>query len=317
MRTQGFSLVELITSLLIAGMLMVSMQSLIQQASALKVANAEDNQTQQALHFAPARIQRHAAHSDLLMLPANDRPSTGSITENIRHQTVPSSGNGTAVLALALPVSIDRDGNGIADADNDGDGRINEDTSGDINNDNANGFYQIDDDGDGNVDENFFGITRDDDEMLLVSDEDAKNDIDDDNDGTVDEDWEADQNNDNQPGIAGVDDDGDGSIDEGSSNDDDEDSASDEDWLDYVTFFVRDSQIIERVSVPWDENSNSTVDGRNFLEAPLIDNLASFTVTRVANVTTDLPLLDVAIAITDSTGAVHSLSMRIRVGSAA
>ncbi len=57
-------------------------------------------------------------------------------------------------------------------------------------------------------------------------------DADNDQDGRVNEDWTPDNNNDNQPGIAGIDDDGDGVIDEGSQDDNDEDGTLLEDPLD-------------------------------------------------------------------------------------
>lgn len=64
-------------------------------------------------------------------------------------------------------------------------------------------------------------------------DADGIPDADNDGDGRFDEDLNADQTNDNAPGIVLIDDDGDGEVDESTTTvqDDDEDGVQDEDWL--------------------------------------------------------------------------------------
>ncbi len=181
-----------------------------------------------------------------------------------------------------------------------------------MTNDSANGIVGIDDDDDGTVDENWFGIATDDDERSLVSDEDPLNGFDDDGDGNIDEDIPGDMNNDNAPGIAGLDDDGDGTVDEGNDRDDDEDGSEDEDWVDAVVFYLSNGNLIERMPANWDVSGNGTVDGGDYLEAEIIDNVTYFRVHRKDG--GRATLVDITLGVLADDGQTLELQTMYRVG---
>ncbi len=311
MNARGFSLVELMASIAIAGVLMAALYGIVESAAELKTTSAQEYRTLEDLQFAMERIMRHARYSERLLLPSVDRTESGQI-ENLRDEIV-GAGGVTAVLALTLPTSVDRDGNGFADADNDRDGRIDEDTPGDMTNDSEPGIVGIDDDADQQIDEGFFADNNDD-EYSLFSDEDPADGVDSDGDGTTDEDWGADNNADGAPGVAGMDDDGDGQTDEGSNADNDEDGQTGEDWLDPVVYFLSGGDLIERLPVPWDADGDTDVDGRDFIETPVLTGVTRFRVERVAMVEVAYPLVDVTLWVDKGNGEVRSLHTRMRVG---
>ena len=316
----GYTLVELVISMAIAALLLTGLQQLL--GSGMAVMEHADERTDLArqARFAMARMTDAVRLSERILIPMANDPAT-PFDENVREQTVPASppqsGSlfDSAVLAVTLSSTQDMDANGIADADNDGDGRLDEDLPADTENDGASGIRGIDDDGNGLADFLLSSAGDDDETILLASDEDPVNGLDDDGDGKIDEDPGADNNGDSAPGIAGVDDDGDGSIDEGDIADDDEDGESDEDWYDPVVFYLSDSTLVERRPVPWDENADGAVDGRDVVESALADNV---TLLRFERLTPSLAgqkqLVDVTLTLAEASGETISLNTRVRVG---
>ncbi|MCH9694096.1 MAG: prepilin-type N-terminal cleavage/methylation domain-containing protein [Gammaproteobacteria bacterium] len=316
----GFTLIELLVSLLLATLILVATTGLLNNTFGTEDVVSERNQLQSDIRFAMQRMVIAVSTTPRLMLPTNDKPDT-DWRENVREETVPasppegSSSKATAILAVCLGTAIDLDGDGFADADNDRDGRIDEDLPGDITNDSEPGIRDIDDGGNGQVDEGFFA-DRDDDERLNASDEDPVNGVDDDNDGLTDEDSGSDMNADGAPGLAGVDDDGDGQVDEGSNSDDDEDGSNDEDWIDVVAFYLQGNTLIERHAVPWDETANGSVDGRDYIESVIAENVTRFRVERVASGLTGPQLVELTLESTGPDGSLVSMTRRVRVGAA-
>ncbi len=315
---RGFTYVELLVSITISALLIAGLMGVVNTATKTSEVVGKRNDLSQQARFAMQRMTQNIAHSRQLLLPFNDNPYT-NYPEHIREQTVPPSppiGDSTlatAVLAFTLPAHFDTDANGVPDADNDGDGQIDEDLPEDIHNDFGSGVYGVDDDGDGGADNS---IDIDDDERLNLEGEDPINGIDDDGDNNIDEDPSANMNEDGCPGICGVDDDGDGNIDEGSVDDDDEDGTADEDWYDPLVYFLDAGILIERLPVPWDENSSGGIDGRDFVESSIAENVTRFRVERVA---TPGPFdrVDLTLELTDpANGESVSLNTTVRLGGA-
>lgn len=320
----GFSLVELMISTALAVLLLGGVQQLL--STGLQVRSQIESQVEltREARFAMRRIVRVVRKTDRLILPQADNPGT-DWQEHIRVETVPASAPegsstlATAVLAVGMPAFIDLDFNGFADADNDLDGRINEDPSGDVNNDLAPGIFGIDDDGDGSVDEEHtqawlgkMGPLYEDDDEDDFANENGWTGLDEDGDGAFDEDPKKDMNSDALPGIGGVDDDGDGTIDEGDKNDDDEDGLIDEDWVDSMVFYLSAGNLIERHTVPWDENSDLVINGRDFIESTLAENISLLRFERI--VINSKALVDITLTLTRD-GESISLNTQIRVGS--
>ena len=183
------------------------------------------------------------------------------------------------VLAVLLDPTLDRDRDGFADADNDKDGLVDEDLGDDATNDGAPGIVGVDDDNDSTTDE---ASTRDDDE-----------------DGLVDE----------EP-VDGTDDDGDGRIDEdsGSLADDDGDAIANEDWLDPVVFRLSGTTLLERIPNP------NPLDGTDYTELVLAENVSQFRVERIPPGTDDRALLVlIALELVGPQGSTLSLSSHVRV----
>jgi prepilin-type N-terminal cleavage/methylation domain-containing protein len=298
----GFTLLELLLAMVLGALLLGALADVSRQTLATHDSVDARQRLNRAALDAMQRITRAAAASPGLLLPLQDNPATAGNAENIR-----------SVLAMRMDPATDLDGNGVPDADNDGDGRIDEDPPADATNDAAPGIVGIDDDNDGTVDES--GITASDDESATV-DDDPVNGVDDDGDGSVDEDPGADANGDGCPGICGVDDNGDGTVDNGSVNDDDEDGRSDEDWIDPLVFYQRGTQLILRTPVPWDQDGNGQVDGRDFVESVLTDRLETFRVERLPDSAAGSVLVEVTLTLHDTrSGERMTVSSRMRIGS--
>ena len=125
-----------------------------------------------------------------------------------------------------------------------------------------------------------------------------------------------DMNNDGCPGLCGIDEDSNGTVDEGSSWDDDEDGQSDEDSLDTVAFYLLAGTLIQRTPVPWDENSSGSVNGEDYIEHAIAENVTLFRVERVVQTGRD-QVVDLTLELTSpDSGESVSLNTRVRVGGA-
>lgn len=305
-------------SVTIAALLLTGLQQVLGiGVSTMEVAERQTELARNA-RFAMARMVDSVRSSERLLVPLANNPAT-DYDENIRVQTVPasppqgSSTLATAVLAVTLNPAQDIDADGIPDADNDGDGQFDEDLPADTQNDGKAGIRGIDDDGNGIADFWLSPSGDDDESNDLAQSEDTFNGVDDDGDGAIDEDPGSDNNGDGAPGVAGVDDDGDGSIDEGDPADDDEDGSVDEDWLDPVVFYLQGSSLIERRAVPWDENSDAVVNGQDWVESTIADNVTLVRFERVA-AGGGVQLIDITLALTGIDGETINLNTQIRVG---
>ncbi len=318
----GLSLIEMLISTAIAAVLLVAMNGILENTLQANQVTQSRNNTIQTAHYAMQRMINSLATTRQVLVPLNDKPST-DLVENIREETVPGSSPPTgssrasAVLAVTLPMTFDLDGNGVPDADNDQDGRVDEDLPSDTTNDGEPGLRGFDDDGNG-VTDFFLSPAGDDDESnLATQSEDPINGLDDDGDGNVDEDPGEDMNGDGQPGISGVDDDGDGTIDEGNPEDDDEDGNDNEDWLDPLVYYLDNGNLIERIAVPWDENSSGSVDGRDYIESVLAENVTHLRFERIAKNTGDRSQrVDILLELTPPNGEPFSITTQVRVGGA-
>ncbi len=115
----------------------------------------------------------------------------------------------------------------------------------------------------------------------------------------------------------GVDDDGDTQVDEGDVNDDDEDGNVDEDWLDPLVYYLNNGALIERIAVPWDANTSGTVDGRDYVESTIAENVTLLRFERVPMSAGDrAQLVDITLELSPPDGEVVSLNARVRVGAA-
>ncbi len=287
----GLTLIEILVALAAAALLMVALGASISGALDVWDATQEKKELTREAHFAMNRMVAAVRATNLQMIPLPENPATPH-TESIRD-----------VLAVTMDPTLDRDRDGFFDVDNDRDGRLDEDPGGNLNADGDSGINTLDDDGDGTVDD---GVGADDDEDG-VSNEDPINGIDDDGDGAIDEDPGADVNGDGAPGVAGVDDDGDGSTDEGNGNDDDEDGTSNEDWLDFVSYFVNGTDLVERMPDPHPTNGN------DFTDSVLVENVSLFRVERVpSGASARTVILDLTLELTAPSGTTVSVTSRVR-----
>ena len=320
---RGFTLLELLIAVSLSALLLIAISGLISNALGTDELVVERNELQRDARFAMDRIVRTVRHSRNLLLPSNDNPST-NWPEHIREQTIPasppvgSSSFATAVLAVTLPDYVDLDADGFPDADDDRDGKIDEDLPNDISHDFMPGIIGIDDDGDGSVDESSF-LYWDDDEGGFF-DEDPIDGIDNDGDGSIDEDPPTDMNNDGCPGLCGVDDNGNGTIDGGGNDDDDEEGSGFEDPYDPVVFYLDGDSLMERMPVPWNEDGNSSPDGpndgRDFVASAIAANVTRLRFEKAGVDASGAPLVLVDLQLTGESGAVVTLSARVRLGGA-
>lgn len=307
---KGFTLLELLISVTIAGLLIAAISGVVSTALNAEQSTRMQNDTMQQARFAMQRLTHAVSKSRSLLLPLGEN-STTAYSESVRN-----------VLAVSLDPTLDRDKDGWVDANNDKDfldvnnngtrdagepERIDEDIDDDRNKDSSTGIVGIDDDGDGAVDESS-GNSSNDDEDLLVG-EDPMNGLDDDGDGSIDEDTGKDMNGDNKAGITGVDDDYDGSIDEGNSDDDDEDGLRGEDWVDTQVFFLNGTTLMERLP------NNNPVDGAAYSEYPIAENVSQFRVERVLGANGSTVLVDITLTLLPSGGDPVSLNTRVGVSS--
>lgn len=315
----GHTLVEVVISVAIAAMLLTGLQQLLGTGMSVREVAGEQTNLARQGRFAMARMVDAVSSGGRLLIPLADNPATG-FNENIREQTVPASppqpGStlATAVLAVTLNQAQDLDSDGTADADNDGDGRFDEDPPADSHNDGKAGVRDFDDDGNGTKDFMFSPAGDDDESNDLSQSEDPINGLDDDGDGSIDEDPGADSNDDGCPGICGVDDDGDTDTDEGNIADDDEDGQSDEDWYDPVVFYLQGSALIERRPVPWDESGDSVVNGQDFVESTLADNVTLLRFERPAPGSDQQQLVDITLVFMGVNGETINLNAQVRIG---
>lgn len=334
---RGYTLQELLLATLLASFIFLGLWQVVSVGLRAQGQVRTGNELTRQADYAMQRMIQSVQNSHNLILPLADNPAT-NWPEHIRDQTIPPSAPvgdssfASAVLALSLPHASDRDGDGWSDANNDKDfqddnnngirdpgelERIDEDSGADKSNDGANGIVGIDDNGDGSVDNGASpsaGVRVDDDEDGAGT-EDPVNGIDDDGDGSIDEDSKGDMNHDAEPGLAGVDDDGDGSVDEGIANDDDEDGTHNEDWPDTVAFYLSGTKLIERQPSLTDQNGDSVINGKDFVESVLADNVSRFRVERMAVNGAAKQLLDLLLELRDplSTETV-SLRTKVRLG---
>lgn len=320
----GFTIIELVVSLAIAALLLTAMTGVASRALSIRDDTRARNDATRELRFAMDRMVMAVRHSDRLLLPLADNPTT-TWRENVREQSIPpvppegSSALATAVLATTLDRTLDRDEDGWADANNDKDfldfnnngsrdagepERVDEDLNHDNSNDAAAGLVGIDDNGNGAFDE---ASPNDDDEDGSVN-EDALNSADEDNDESIDEDPSFDLNSDGGPGVLGFDDDYDGTVDEGLNDDDDEDGLRNEDWFDPVVFYLVGTSLVERLP------DLNPVDGTDYTEYPIAENVTHFRVERVADAGKRAVLVDITLELTFPDGETTSQNVRIRVG---
>ncbi len=329
---RGFTLIEILIASAVASMLLLGLTAAIQiTLSHLDATTNTERRIVDAGH-ALQRMTEAVRYTRVLMLPLADNPAT-DWRENVREQTVPpsppegSSTLATAVLAVTLSPRQDLDGDGWADAnedkdflDIDGDAvrdpgepeRIDEDPSDDLTGDARPGIIGIDDDGDGLVDEGGDDNDKDDDEDGDTK-EDGLDGIDNDGDGSIDEDAKADWagHNDGKSGFRDIDDDLDGLVDEHNNSDDDEDGLLDEDDRDPVVYYLSGTDLIERIPVFYDSNGDATINGADFIESVIAENVTAFRVERIA-----LPrgvLVDLSLTIGTGETA-KTFATRTRVG---
>lgn len=312
---RGFTLVEMLVSLIIAALLLTAMTGLVNAVYESRNDTGMANDATRDARFAMQRMVTAVLGTERLMLPLADNVNT-NWREHVREQTVPASppegdsALATAVLAVTLDPDLDIDADGFADSDNDEDGRTDEDIGNDNTADGASGIIGIDDDGDGLVDEPEPGsIDKDNDEDGFPT-EDHIDGVDNDGDGRIDEDIQQDMNRDNAPGIVGFDDDGDGSVDEGQNKDDDEDGSNNEDWYDPVVFFLNGATLIER------RPNLNPADGTDFSEHVIAENVSRFRVERIPDTGKRAVLVDITLEVQRADGEIVSLNTRVRVGGA-
>ncbi len=319
--TSGYTYVELLIVEAISSVIALALTGLVETATDSSDTLRTRNELNREARYAMQKMLGSVARTSRLLLPFDDNPNT-DWPEHIREQTIPptppvgSSTFASAVLAVTLPRDIDLDQDGVADADDDGDGLYSEDLPNDNHHDFAAGIVGIDDDGDGLIDE---GNSYDDDEDGSEN-EDPLDGIDNDGDGRTDEDTASDNNGDGCPGICGVDDDRNSIIDDDSGDDDDEDGAEFDDPYDPVVYYLSGNSLVERLPARWDTDGvsdpNGPVDGRDFVETPIANNVSRF---RVEKRSTDGPveLIELTLELTDPvSGESVFLQTGVRVGGA-
>lgn len=304
----GLSLVETLITISIAGFLIIGMSELVGFALKAETSIRAKNDSLQRGRFAMQLMVSSVRMTRRLMIPLAENTNT-AYSESVRN-----------ILAVTIDPTQDRDGDGWADGNNDKDfldinnnsfqdggepERIDEDTQGDMTNDNKSGIILIDDDGDGHIDES---AVADDDEDSLFN-EDKLDYIDNDNDGSIDEDMGHSMRESGASGILGFDDDYDGSIDEEDGKDDDEDGPQGDDWLDPVVYFLTGSTLVQRVP-----NINP-VDGTDYQENPILENVTNFQVIRIPQGGGRAVLVEITLELISTDGEQLSFNTRVGVGS--
>ncbi|MGB5579941.1 MAG: prepilin-type N-terminal cleavage/methylation domain-containing protein [Woeseia sp.] len=332
----GFTLLELLIATALAATLLASIAGIASRAFETRDLVEQRLTLQRDARFALQQMTRAVAESRHLLLPLPDSPKT-NWRENLREQSVPpeppegDSKLATAVLAVTQSPNADLDGDGWADANNDRDymdrnnngfrdageeERIDEDLGEDATNDKAPGIIGIDDNGNGEVDETAgLSADKDNDEDGEVN-EDMLDGIDNDGDGAIDEDLPDDMNDDGASGVSGYDDDFDLLVDEEDRRDDDEDGLRDEDGYDPVVFFLAGNTLIQRLPVPWDENADGKLDGLDFVETAIAENVSRFRVERLPRSLSGAQLVALELELTDASGESVTLRTQLRVGAA-
>lgn len=308
----GFTLLELMITLALSGLLMAGFIGLMNTTTDGAQTIKTRNQLQADAQFAMKRMVTAVRQADVLILPQRDNPATGGIMEHIRKQNIPPGAGETDIAVLAVGHSrfTDADFDNSIDVDNDGDGRINEDPPADWNNDNAPGIWQVDDDADGEIDE---GDVADDDEDGS-EDEDPIDGIDNDGDGRIDEDPGADLNADGCAGKCGVDDDSDLFVDEVAAPNDDEDTATDEDWLDTRVFQIVEGNLIERTPVNFDLNGANGITGRDIAVETIVENVSMLNISRESPAGSRHELVRIELQLRTAEGEQVLLETAVRVG---
>lgn len=327
---KGLTLLEILISVSIAGILIAAISGFINTALNAGQTTHFQNDTQQQARFAMQRMTRAVSKSRQLRLPLGENLNT-KCSESVRGDNSDSDANNNCndigVLAVALDPTLDRDKDGWADANNDKDfldvnksgtrdagepEQIDEDTGKDNNNDGASGIKDIDDDGDINAD--IDGLSTTDNDEDGINNEDSIDGVDNDNplDGSIDEDIDKDMNGNLKPGITGVDDDYDGAVDDGVIDDDDEDGAVSEDWIDEQVFFLdktdpNNYKLKERLP---DINA---VDGADYTEYVIVENVSQFRIERLLGANGSTVLVDITLTLSPPGSQPVILNTRVGV----
>ena len=301
----GLSLVELLITVSIAGLIMLSINGMLAIGLQSTQATQKKNAITRQARFAMTVMVQTIQASPRLLLPLANSAIRGDTSDD------------HGVVAVTLNHTRDLDGNGIPDADNDGDGQFDEDLPADANNDGRRGIAYIDDDKNHGAELSSFFNNDDDEDFALFDnsnrDEDWVDGIDNDNDGLIDEDPPADMNNDGCSGACNVDEDDDGNNNEDDPEDDDEDGQTNEDWYDSVVFYEKDGTLYQRMPVPWDENADGKLTGKDYIESILVENVSSFVVTRLTSDNSTPQLVELKLELTDPEGKTITMDTKIRV----
>ena len=116
--------------------------------------------------------------------------------------------------------------------------------------------------------------------------------------------------------MLGVDDDGDGGVDDGSSWDNDEDGTSYDDSYEPLVYTLVAGELVERLPVPWDENGDSYINGRDFVSSPIADNVTLLRFERVPAAAGQPQLVDITLELTTEQAGTVAVNSRVRVGGA-
>lgn len=277
----GLTLIEILVTLAVVGVILAAIGGVVGQSLTTETHTRLRYDTARQARFAMARMVKAVTDSEALLLPLVENSAT-AWSESLRDP---------GVLAVNLDPLIDRDAENTLDADNDGDGQVDEDVSADAGSDSAAGIPGIDDDNDGSTDE---GNAADDDEDGS-DDEDPINDLDDDGDGSTDEDPPADSDSD-----GAADDDGDGS--------------TDEDRWDPVVFYLNGTDLIERSPSLTDVTGDSAIDGRDYTEHVIAENVSQFSVERLSQSAGGWQMVEIVLELSPSGIDAVRLEVLVRVG---
>ena len=294
-RSAGITLIEMLVSLSIAALLIVSLTGVVNTALDIGEDTTVRNRLAGDANFAVQRMVRALGRTRRLAVPMAENPAT-AWSESDRDP---------GVLAVTLDPLLDRDADGIMDADNDSDGLIDEDPGYDNYNNGEAGIILIDDDGDGQVDEHapddgtpgwnstWYKFNNDED---LAWNEELLNSVDDDGDGLVDEDLCADMDTDWSEASESYYD-----------LDDDGDSSDDEDWYDVVVYHLVGSTLFERMP------SLNPTDGADYSERVIAEDVTQFRVVRIPPRNGTTVLVEITLALGDTATGV-TVRTRARVG---